>query len=200
MKHIIFLISLLTIGNPFVFAKELSKPETIVLIRDNSKDYDDSLEFVAGDSIIYDDDFFVPVLLLNSNGDTIAPMGKYTLLPESEPGNDIIIVYKDSAGTVYVDSKGNELDYRPFIFDNGVDYVSEGFVRIVDKDGKMGYADSLGHVVIKPQFFFVEPWHNGYGRVAKEGYFKQVDEEHRIVVGEKWFRIDINGNIKPLDK
>ena len=190
MKHIIFLISLLTIGNPFVFAKELSKPETIVLIRDNSKDYDDSLEFVAG----------VPVLLLNSNGDTIAPMGRYTLLPESEPGNDIIIVYNDSVGTVYVDSKGNELDYRPFIFDNGVDYVSEGFVRIVDKDGKMGYADSLGHVVIKPQFFFVEPWHNGYGRVAKEGYFEQVDEEHRFVVEEKVFMIDINGNIKSLDK
>ncbi|MBQ0156701.1 MAG: hypothetical protein KBT22_09040 [Bacteroidales bacterium] len=70
MKHITFLISLLTIGNPFVFAKELSKPETIVLIRDNNKDYDDSLEFVAG----------VPVLLLNSKGDTIAPMGKYTFL------------------------------------------------------------------------------------------------------------------------
>lgn len=180
MKYIIFLLISFGFVGCSTLSKGITKPETIV-VKYKKNEYVE-----IGDSI----------MLLNSKGDTIAPMGKYRYYEESIPGNDIVIVLKESEGLIYVNAEGNELNYCPFIFDNGADYVSEGLVRIVDKDGKMGYVDSLHHVVIKPQFFFVEPWKDGYGRVAKEGYFERIDEEHKIVVVEKWYTIDRNGNLK----
>ena len=34
--------------------------------------------------------------------------------------------------------------YRAFQYDNGDDYVSEGLYRIVDRKGRIGYADETG--------------------------------------------------------
>ena len=39
-----------------------------------------------------------------------------------------------------------------FKYDNGPDYIQEGLFRIMNEDGLVGFADSLGNVVIKPQF------------------------------------------------
>lgn len=42
--------------------------------------------------------------------------------------------------------------YRAFQYDNGDDYVSEGLYRIVDRKGRIGYADETGKTVIRPRF------------------------------------------------
>lgn len=109
-----------------------------------------------------------------------------------------ITLVEGEDGFVFVDIDGNVLDYRPFIFDNAPDMVSEGLMRIQDSEGKMGYADSLGHIVIEPQFFFALPFEDGYGRVALEGTFETVGEHTKVKV-DKWMKIDKEGNLTTLD-
>ena len=52
--------------------------------------------------------------------------------------------------------RSKELFYV-FKYDNGPDYIQEGLFRIMNEDGLVGFADSLGNVVIKPQFKFAYP-------------------------------------------
>ena len=142
-----------------------------------------------------------PIMLLSSKGDTIAPMGKYGYAGELT-GSDLKMVLtlekedKWPSRFALIDTNGKELDYRIFVFDNGPDDISEGMIRIVDNNGKIGYADSLGHLVIAPQFFFAKQWKNGYGQVALDGYL-QPDGEHRKVVVKEWQKIDAHGNRTP---
>lgn len=56
-----------------------------------------------------------------------------------------------------VSSCGNKHSYSIYQFDNGDDYFCEGLQRIVNKDGKIGFADSLGNVAIEPRFAFAFP-------------------------------------------
>ena len=56
-----------------------------------------------------------------------------------------------------------------FQCDNGNDYVSEGLYRIVDKRGRIGYADESGRTVIKPRFAFGFPFENGKAKVTDKG-------------------------------
>ena len=51
--------------------------------------------------------------------------------------------------------------YTAYQYDNGADYVREGLYRIVDAQGKMGYADEQGRVVIAPRFAFGFPFEQG---------------------------------------
>lgn len=44
-----------------------------------------------------------------------------------------------------------QTDYKPYQFDNGDDYVRCDRYRIVDKTGKIGYADQKGYIIIEPK-------------------------------------------------
>ena len=66
------------------------------------------------------------------------------------------------------DLNGNFL-YFIQLFDNGPDYFSEGYRRII-KNGKMGYANQEGRVAIKPQFEFAGLFNYGYAIVYTSGW------------------------------
>lgn len=60
----------------------------------------------------------------------------------------------------------------------------------------MGFADTLGNVVIKPQFAFVCPFKDGKAEVTYTG-----EKRHWMIMGsielwqsDDWFYIDKNGN------
>ena len=86
----------------------------------------------------------------------------------------------------------------PFIFDNERDPLSDGFYRIVDERGFIGYADENGVVRIKPQFAMGMPFNDGKALVSFSGKITEVQgsggEYHRFDDG-KWFYIDKNGNV-----
>ncbi len=67
---------------------------------------------------------------------------------------------------------------RPFIFDNGPDYISEGVFRIVE-NGKMGFADTDGKIVIPAVFDFVAPFGDGVEELREEGVADYVMGGHR---------------------
>ena len=90
-----------------------------------------------------------------------------------------------------IDRKQNIL-YKVFPFDNGPDYVSEGFFRIL-KDNKIGYADAAtGKVAIKPQFDCAFPFENGFAKVSTN-CSTQSAGQHKVWTSNNWFYIDRKG-------
>lgn len=90
-----------------------------------------------------------------------------------------------------------ESGFLPYQYDNGDDYVSDGRYRIVDSDGRIGYATANNAVIIPPRFAFGFPFHNGLARVTNSGHLETVigsDGEYHYWVSNSWYWIDKMGN------
>ena len=75
--------------------------------------------------------------------------------------------------------------YRAFQYDNGDDYVSEGLYRIVDRKGRIGYADETG-----------KTFEGGRAKVTDSGKRKEVagsGGENWYWESDDWYYIDIHG-------
>ncbi len=98
----------------------------------------------------------------------------------------------DDSGWVYINKKGEKL-IRPFIVDNGPDYFSKGLARYI-KDGKIGFFDEYGNIVIKAQFDYAKPFLNGKAEVCNGCYFKTEGEHTRVIDGN-WKYINKSGKV-----
>ena len=134
----------------------------------------------------------VPVCYLNERGDTIVPYGKYKFC-QTDTIRHIGFVYenKQDARIVCIDNQGKELFYV-FKCDSSPDHIREGFFRIMDDNGLIGFADSLGNVVIKPQFKFATPFGNGKAQTTTSGEAKD-DGEHSFWTSDEWELVEHNG-------
>lgn len=138
----------------------------------------------------------VPVCYLNERGDTVIPYGKYKFC-QTDTIRSIGFVYenKSDARIVCIDTNGHKL-FNVFKQDNGVDYVREGLFRIINDKGLIGFADTLGSVVIQPQFKFAFPFENGKAKVTFSGESKKVPNsngEKHYWDSEEWFYINKYG-------
>lgn len=98
-------------------------------------------------------------------------------------------------------SCGSTRHYAAFQYDNGDDYVSEGLYRIVDRKGRIGYADEAGRPVIRLRFAFGYPFEDGKAKVTDKGAMKEVPGsggEYHYWESDEWYYIDRNGNIVRL--
>lgn len=99
-------------------------------------------------------------------------------------------------GYVY-DRKGNFL-YTPFLYDNGPDYFSEGVRRFV-KNGKIGFADRNGKIVIEPNHDFATFFIFGYASFCDGCQWKKGEDGYKEVVGGKWGVMNAKGEtVQPL--
>ncbi len=97
-------------------------------------------------------------------------------------------------GWVAINRKKKVL-YKPFIYDNGPDYVQEGLLRFVEI-GKMGFVNEAGKKVIKAQFDFVFPFENGRARFCNG--CKTIKMDEHSMIDEKtgsWGEVDKKGKI-----
>lgn len=99
---------------------------------------------------------------------------------------------KNAWGYVY-DKKGNFL-YRPFFYDNGADYFSEGVRRFV-KNGKVGFADRNGKTIIKAEHDFASPFNYGYAAFCDGCDWEKTEDEHKSIVGGIWGVMNFKGEI-----
>lgn len=95
-------------------------------------------------------------------------------------------------GWALIDRQGNAL-LRPFIFDNWPDEFSDGLARFI-QDGKIGYFNPKGEVVVPARYDFGEPFSNGLAAVCL-GCITVKDGEHSRSVGGQWGCIDRSGRI-----
>lgn len=105
---------------------------------------------------------------------------------------------KNAWGYVY-DRKGNFL-YQPFLYDNGSDYFEEGVRRFV-KNGKVGFADRNGKIVIEPIHDFVSQFNFGYASFCDGCDWEKTGDEHKAIVGGDWGIMNFKGEIiQPISK
>lgn len=141
----------------------------------------------------------VPVCYLNERGDTIVPYGKYRYC-QTDTIKKLGFVYEHKpkdARIICINNAGKELFYV-FKYDNGPDYIQEGLFRIMNEDGLVGFADSLGNVVIKPQFKFAYPFEHGKAKVTFSGENKVIPDskgEKHYRDNSDWYYINKNGKI-----
>jgi hypothetical protein len=128
---------------------------------------------------------------ITQNGETVIPFGKYSICFTDTFRNHAIVLI-DSIGFVSIDRNEN-IQYKIFTIDNGPDSISDGLFRIIIDD-KIGYANSLGEIKIKPQYKFAFPFINGKAKVTNEGYIKQLlNSEYHSWESNNWFYIDKHG-------
>ena len=109
---------------------------------------------------------------------------KYFLAQEFSEGGIAAVV--DEEGWLYIDRQGNSV-IRPMVYDNGPDYFSEGLARYIE-NGRYGYFDENGRVVLPAQYEFALPFENGSARVGHDCSFEAVGE-HSEVDCKRWTTI-----------
>jgi hypothetical protein len=128
---------------------------------------------------------------VSSRGDTVIAFGKYDHCFTTKFCEFAIVVDKKK-GIVGINRK-EEILFNVFVFDNGPDPLSNGLFRIV-KNGKIGYADNKGKIIIAPEYDCAEPFSNGVARVGN-GCKTKTDGEHSMWAGGKWFTINKQGKM-----
>jgi hypothetical protein len=129
----------------------------------------------------------------NSQGDTVIPLGKYYYC-FTDTLRDFAIVWEKkgaAAGSLIGIDRQEKKLFDVFWFDNGPDYISEGLFRI-QKNGKIGYANEKGEIIIEPQYACAFPFEQGKAKVAFT--CKTIpDGEHQSWESENWLYIDTKG-------
>lgn len=125
----------------------------------------------------------------NSKGKVIVPFGKYRMCFTKK--FDRLAIVDTGDGLVGIDRKENVL-FKIFIFDNGPDQPSNGLFRIVE-DGKIGYADLNGKIIIQPKYDCAYPFKNGKAEVGI-GCKTKTEGEHTMWEDGEWHTIDKKGN------
>lgn len=140
----------------------------------------------------------VPVCFLNEHGDTVIPYNKYKFCQTARIKNIGYVYENKPKGTIIcIDVNGNKL-FNVFKYDNGPDYVQEGLFRITDDKGLIGFADTLGNVIIKPQFKFAFPFESGKAKVTLAGECTGISKsgsEKHYWNSPDWHYINKNGKI-----
>lgn len=124
-------------------------------------------------------------------GDTIIAIGKYRIC-FTKTFDKFAIVLASGKGFVGID-RSEKILFEVFPFDNGPDNPSNGLFRII-KNGKIGYADIKGNIIIKPQYDCAYPFEKGAAEVGI-GCKKETDGEHWSWKGGEWVTIDRKGNV-----
>ena len=140
------------------------------------------------------DPYLSSVCYVDERGDTIIPYGRFSYYG-SDSISPIGFVYENKIGLACINTEGHIL-CRPLNIDFGIpDYLSEGHFRIVNEEGLMGFADSLGHVVVTPQYKCAFPFKGGKAKVTYTGHRHKSSphDEHGEWVSDDWFYIDYQG-------
>lgn len=153
-------------------------------------------------NIDYGDFYFT---LKNDIADRISNLPPGTILSlgitfyNSVPGYHYIVPYAlvDSAEILHLPSELDRLlwsteGYRIFQYDNGDDYLSDGLLRIIDKDNFVGYATENGEIAIAPRFAFGYPFEHGKAKVTDPGELRSNGEYH-YWHSDNWYWIDKTG-------
>lgn len=125
------------------------------------------------------------------NGNLVIPFGKYAMC-FTDTLKTYAIVYKENEGLVAIDKEENIL-FHVYEIDNGPDYPSEGYFRIV-KNNLVGFAHESGKILVEPQFDSALPFSGGYAAVCR-GCMTVPDGEYKRRINGKWGFINREGAI-----
>jgi len=103
--------------------------------------------------------------ILDKNKDTVLRLdpNKYFVCFSDTVENFLVVSPRNREGWWAIDLKENFLFqvYNTSLGEPSPDKMINGKIRIVDRQGKIGFANDKGEIVIQPQFEFVTPFSNG---------------------------------------
>jgi hypothetical protein len=126
---------------------------------------------------------------VDSKGDTVIPFGEYYYC-YTDTLRNFAVVLKNKGGLAAIDKNDKEL-FEVFWYDNGPDHIADGLFRII-KNGKIGYANNIGIIVIEPQFYCAFPFEDGRAKVSLDCN-STSDGDHSKWESDKWFYINKEG-------
>ncbi|KUG25287.1 hypothetical protein ASZ90_004892 [hydrocarbon metagenome] len=131
----------------------------------------------------------------NLHGEIVIPLGKYQQC-FTDTFKNFAFVYDDmltNSKVIAIDRNEKKL-FDAYMFDNGPDWLEEGLFRII-RNGKIGYADENGFIVIEPIFECADQFEDGTARVALNCNLvkSENDPEHTSMESDSWFYIDQKG-------
>jgi hypothetical protein len=135
------------------------------------------------------------VAYLNNSGDTIIPIGKYRYY-----GTDTLLYYANVIESPGDSTFGRQIGITPeekvlfdlVMFDNGPEPFIEGLTRVL-RNGRMGYSNKFGHVVIPCIYDYATQFDGGIAEVTFDATEYLDGEEHTTVESDEWFTIDKHG-------
>lgn len=89
-----------------------------------------------------------------------------------------------------------EPQYSIYQLETGNDHVREGYFRITDPAGKIGYAQEDGTTAITPQFAFGFPFIGGVAKVTYTGSMQEVPGskgKNHYWKSRDWFYVNTSG-------
>lgn len=160
----------------------------------------DSVKFSSDSLIAITDEEYLQygsrVAYVNLKGDTIIPFGHFAYF-----GTDTLIhfatVLEHPNDTVFgrqiAIDRNQSILFEIVMFDNGPESFHDGLLRVL-RNGKMGYANRFGQVVIPCIYDYAKWFDNGEAEVTFKAKEYIDMEEHRRVESDEWFKIDKKGN------
>lgn len=125
----------------------------------------------------------------DENGQMIIPLGKYKYCYTEKFDKIAFVGFADREGIYAIDRNENVL-FKVFISDNLPDLIKDHTFKI-EHNGKIGFADTSGKVIISPQFDAAWPFQEGFAGVSTGGTEKQTGN-YKIYTG-KWKFINMKG-------
>lgn len=128
---------------------------------------------------------------VDSSGKVVIPAGKYPYIFTAEFDKIAFVLLKDRKG-VYAIDRNEKILFQVCSYEIGPDIVSNGLFRIIE-NGKIGFANMNGEIVIKPRYQFVYPFQeNGFAIFCENGTWSMLDKYIPVIKG-KWGVINRQG-------
>lgn len=128
---------------------------------------------------------------VDPNGKIVIPAGKYANIFTSQFDKVAIVKIKGKKEFYAID-RNEKVLFQVYNYDGGPDIISNGLFRIIE-NGKIGFANMEGEIVIKPRFQFVYPFQeNGLAIFCENGTWSMLDKVIPIIKG-KWGAINRQG-------
>jgi len=132
----------------------------------------------------------------NLQGEIVIPLGKYQQC-FTDTFKSFAFVYDDmlTNSKVIAIDRNEKILFEAYMFDNGPDWLEEGLFRII-RNGKIGYADVNGFIIIVPKYECAGQFENGIAKVSLHCNLvkSENDPEHTSMESDSWFYIDKKGN------
>lgn len=126
----------------------------------------------------------------NSSGDIIIPEGTFNMCFTDTFINFSYVFDQQKYGSEMVAvNRNKEVIFDAYLFDNGPDYISDGLFRI-KRNGKIGFANQSGKIVIPPKYTCAFPFEDGKAKVAYTCTILKDDMGHSTSESDGWFYID----------
>lgn len=134
---------------------------------------------------------------------------QFEMVGEPSEGEELIPVVKNHT-FMRMDTNGH-IRFESVFFDNAWDYYEDGLSRFL-RNGKVGFHDEKGKIIVKPEYDFAAPFKNGHSLVcngcwayypkspkfqplSSGGSYVVKQEEYMTVTGGKWGVIDTKGEV-----